>query len=395
VEADRRPILRTEPYRIFFPLGIALGLTGVSIWPLYYFGATAGYSGRAHALAQTNGFLYAFIAGFLLTAVPRFTGTAPPSRLAQYFLATMLLVSVAASEFQAFGVGTAAFVVAHFTLVAIVVRRFARRRQNPPSTFVLIGLALFAGALGGLLSWTVAWEIAPPSLDLLGRRLLTEGMVMLLALGVGGFLGPRLLGFAELPKHAGPGGPADRPSLRIGPAERVWLAAGSAILIALVAEYGFGLSWAAVVRAAVVTSVIFGTLQLWRLPLARTTLSWCVWSANWLIVVSVWLVAFAPRYRADFLHVLFVGGFSLLILAVGTRVTLSHGGHALSQERRSWPLRIGLTLGLIAMLARVGAPFAPRSYFDHLMFAGLLWMAGMLCWGAYIVERITRSRAAP
>ena len=91
--------------------------------------------------------------------------------------------------------------------------------------------------------------------------------------------------------------------------------------------------------------------------------------ARWLVATSVWLVAFAPRYRVDFLHVLFIGGFSLLILAVGTRVTLSHGGHDLAQERRSWPLRIGLTMGLTAMLARIGAPFATTTYFEHLAFA--------------------------
>jgi uncharacterized protein involved in response to NO len=65
----------SDPYRIFFPLGIALGAAGVSIWLLYYYGLTEGYSGRAHAFVQTDGFLYAFIAGFLLTAIPRFTGT--------------------------------------------------------------------------------------------------------------------------------------------------------------------------------------------------------------------------------------------------------------------------------------------------------------------------------
>src|SRR5437870_6956143 len=42
-----------DPYRIFFPLGIVLGAMGVSIWPLYYFGITEGYSGRAHAFVQT------------------------------------------------------------------------------------------------------------------------------------------------------------------------------------------------------------------------------------------------------------------------------------------------------------------------------------------------------
>jgi uncharacterized protein involved in response to NO len=118
----------------------------------------------------------------------------------------------------------------------------------------------------------------------------------------------------------------------------------------------------------------------------RTTLAWCVWIAHWLVILSLWLVAAVPRYRIDFLHVLFIGGFTLLILAVGTRVTLSHGGHSLTLERSSWPLRIGLTTGLVAMLARIGAPFAPFSYFEHLAFAGLLWIGGMLFWGFYLLR---------
>jgi uncharacterized protein involved in response to NO len=389
--------MKSEPYRVFFPLGIALGLTGVAIWPLYYFGVTAGYSGRAHALAQTDGFLYAFIAGFLLTAIPRFTGTDHPSRAAQYVLAATLIVSVAASELQAFALGTAAFVAAHAQVLSMIARRFLRRRQNPPSTFVLVGLALIAGACGALLNCGIAWEMLPPSWDLLGKRLMTEGMVMLLVLGVGGFLGPRLLGFAELPKHIAstPGeGRLLRPPLPFDRMSILWTGAGMALLFSLVAEYGFNLPGMAVVRATIVTSVILGTLRLWRLPIVRTTLSWCVWVANWLIVGGVWLSAGAPRFRADFLHVLFVGGFSLLILAIGTRVTLSHGGQDLGDEHRSWPLRIGLTMGLIAMLARVGAPFAPASYFAHLAYAALLWMAGMICWGLYILSVIRRRTPA-
>jgi uncharacterized protein involved in response to NO len=274
-------------------------------------------------------------------------------------------------------------VIAHFTLLALVGRRFLSRRQNPPPSFVLVGLGLIAGALGALLIAGVAWEIMPASWDLLGKRLLTEGMVMLLVLGVGGFLGPRLLGFTALPQYG-----TTIAGDRVLPA-----VAGLIILISLVGEYGFGFVWMAYVRAAVVTTVVFGTLHLWRRPAVRTTLSWSVWVAHWLIATSVWLVAFAPRYRVDFLHVLFVGGFSLLILAVGTRVALSHGGHDSARERRSWPLRIGLTLGLIAMLARIGAPFAAASYFEHLAFAALLWMTGILCWGGYIVRVIRGPRA--
>src|SRR5689334_19444983 len=92
----------SDPYRILFPLGIVLGASGVSIWPLYYYGITEGYSGRAHASVQSGGFLFAFVAGFLLTAIPRFTGTAAPSRGSQYILAGIILLSSAAAEFQYF-----------------------------------------------------------------------------------------------------------------------------------------------------------------------------------------------------------------------------------------------------------------------------------------------------
>ena len=368
-----------EPYRVFFPLGILCGLAGVAIWPLYSFGLTTTYSGRSHALVQIFGFLYAFIAGFLLTAVPRFTGTQPPSLATQLVLAGLLLVASVSSELRAFATATVAFVAAHVMLLTLIVQRFAKRTQNPPPSFANLGLGLLAGAAGALMTSGVALELIPASWDLLGRRLLTEGMVMLLVLGVGGFLGPRLLGFAPPPSH------------QIAAVSSVSsvvesFTAGVVILVSLVAESGFDLSRMAYVRAFVVSVVVIRSLQLWKRPVARTTLSWAIWIAHWVIAIGVWVVAAAPRYRADFLHILFIGGFSLLILAIAMRVTLSHGGHSLAREERSWPLRIGITCMLVAMLARLGAPFAATSYFGHLQWAALLWMAALVCWGAYVLR---------
>jgi uncharacterized protein involved in response to NO len=91
----------------------------------------------------------------------------------------------------------------------------------------------------------------------------------------------------------------------------------------------------AYVRPFIVSIVVIRSLQLWKLPVARTTLARSIWIAHWVIAIGVWVVAAAPRYRADFLHILFIGGFSLLILAIATRVTLSHGGHDLAQEQRA------------------------------------------------------------
>src|SRR5262245_54683572 len=102
MEQHGKPI---DAYRMFFPLGVILGTAGVSIWPLYYYGVTEGYSGRAHAFVQTDGFLYSFVAGFLLTAVPRFTGTEPPKKWVQLVLAVIVASAAIAFEFQFFVAG--------------------------------------------------------------------------------------------------------------------------------------------------------------------------------------------------------------------------------------------------------------------------------------------------
>ena len=388
----------TDPYRIFFPLGVLMGIAGVSIWPLYGFGVTSGYSGQAHAFVQTHCFLYAFIAGFLWTAIPRFTGTRAPGRAMQYFLAAILLSELVAFESYNFSVGHVLFVVAHVTFLAVVVNCFIQRQHPPPETFVLVGVGLLAGLLGALVNATSALTWIPAGWALLGKRLLTEGMVLLLVLGVGGFLGPRLLGFAQLPNLQNLGRLSERPAV---PGLLKWRGivnglCGVLLLVSVLIEYGWShpaaalVSWA---RAAIVTTVVVVNVQPWRTPATRTTLAWCVWLAHWFLIAGLWLIAGFRNYHIDFLHVLFMGAFTLLILAVGIRVVLSHGGYPLAEERRSWPLRIGVAASLIAMSARLSVLYAstPESYFAHLAWAGVLWIVGMGFWGTYLARRIRRA----
>jgi len=384
-----------DPYRIFFPLGVLLGTAGVSIWLLYWLGLTAGYSGRAHAFVQIEGFLYSFIAGFLLTAIPRFTGTTVPSRATQYVLAAMVLATAVAFELQGFAAGHTLFLLVHATVIALAVQRVRRRRSAPPEGFALVGIGMLAGLVAAVINVAVALGAMPVEWDMLGRRLLTEGMVLLLVLGVGGFLGPRLMGFAPLPEppRVAIATAVRRPPLFAGRKAAVYASAGLVIALSVVLEYGLKMPAMAFARAAVATVSILATIKPWLPPAVRTTLAWCIWSAHWLIMAGLWLAALAPAYRVDLLHVVFMGGFTLLILAVGTRVSLSHGGHALSAERRSWPLRIGIATGLFALLARIGAAFAPEHFFAHLGIAALAWIVGMLLWGTYIV-RLIRSRGA-
>lgn len=374
----------TDPYRLFFPLGIVLGVAGAAIWPAYSLGLTDTYSGRAHAFVQAEGFLYAFVAGFLLTAIPRFTGTAAPGRSAQFVLAALLVAASGSFELRRFVLGHLAFAAAHVMLIVLAARRFLRRQQQPPDTFALVGTGMACGAVAAVINAAVALEALDPRWDLLGRRLLTEGMVLLLVLGVGGFLGPRLLGFAQMPLvQIGAPGSRPRPGL--------YLAAGAALAATLVFEYGAGIPLLAYVRATIGSAVLLATLTPWRAPAVRTTLAWCVWTASWFVIAALWLAAIAPAHRVDSLHVLFMGGFTLLILAVGTRVTLSHGGHGLEAERRSWPLRVGMATGLVALVARVSAGFAQESFFELLAWAAAFWIAGVAFWGMHLVRLIVGS----
>jgi uncharacterized protein involved in response to NO len=118
-----------------------------------------------------------------------------------------------------------------------------------------------------------------------------------------------------------------------------------------------------------------------------------VWIAHWFLVGGLWLIALFRSHHIDYLHVLFMGAFTLLILAVGTRVVLSHEGYALTEERRSWPLRIAIAATLIGMSARLSVIASPTEsfYFTHLAWAGVLWIMGIGLWGLYLARRIRRS----
>src|ERR1043165_5313341 len=71
-----------EPFRVFFPAGVLAGITGVALWPLYFWGVTQFYPGQLHARIMACGLFGGFIFGFLGTAMPRML-SANPLRVAE------------------------------------------------------------------------------------------------------------------------------------------------------------------------------------------------------------------------------------------------------------------------------------------------------------------------
>src|SRR6188508_736267 len=86
--------LRSEPFRVFFPLGFFLGVAGVSHWILLSTGVLGRYLGAFHATTQMQSFMLAFAIGFLLTAIPKRTRSSPAS-WTEIVLLVVLLPSIA------------------------------------------------------------------------------------------------------------------------------------------------------------------------------------------------------------------------------------------------------------------------------------------------------------
>jgi uncharacterized protein involved in response to NO len=132
--------------------------------------------------------------------------------------------------------------------------------------------------------------------------------------------------------------------------------------------------------------------KLWRLPGRRDRLSWAIWTAGWCVTLGFTAAAVWPLYRIEAWHVTFAGGYALLTLGIGTRVVVSHGGHAMTEERvvLSWCAVSALVAGtLVRALAPVLDPARASTY--HAVAAALAALA-FLGWLRGAWPRIRRTR---
>jgi uncharacterized protein involved in response to NO len=108
------------------------------------------------------------------------------------------------------------------------------------------------------------------------------------------------------------------------------------------------------------------------------------WLAVWLVPTGIALSGLLPEYRVPALHVTFIGGFALLALAVATHVTAAHLDLVTLRDGRARVVAVVAVTSLLAMLGRFIAD-ATHTYFEHLAFAGVLWIAGSAYWMATLL----------
>jgi len=359
-----------QGFRLFFPAAGAWAVAAVGIGLATFRGylslPTAFDPAAWHAHEMIFGFVPAAIAGFLLTAMPNWTGRRPVQGLPLAILFALWLSGRAAVFGSALiGPGSAAVVDLAFlaALLGTALREIvaARNWRNLPITVALAAL-LAANALTHLEAAGLSATGAA------GQRLGVTVVIVLISL-IGGRIIPsftrnwlRLRG---------------RPTRM--PAEHGALDGASiAILIAASAGWvvapqhpasGIGLILAAALALA----------RLARWQGQRTLTEPLLWSLHvgyawvpaglFLLGVSLF-VAKLPASAG--IHALTAGAIGSMTLAVMTRASLGHSGRALTADR--WTVAIYLFVAAAAA-TRVAAPILAEAYLPLLWASAAAWIA--------------------
>ena len=121
-----------EPFRIFFPLGLFLGVVGVLLWPLFVWHAIEFYPAQAHVRLMIEGLMGSFILGFLGTAGPRLLDASPLIAAETCALFILQMVSAFLHLVQRQTAGDILFLIVLLLFVGMMARR-ARTAASAPT----------------------------------------------------------------------------------------------------------------------------------------------------------------------------------------------------------------------------------------------------------------------
>ena len=375
-----------DPYRVLFPVGVAAALAGLVPWILVAARVPIAYPGPAHAALMTEGFELAFVCGFLLTAMPAFTHG---PRCSPVELGTVSALVGAHVVLAALGVPGAAwaFLASLAALGFVVARRVRPGEAAPPEEFLLVGTGMALGLAGAVVQVLASLGRLPEAAVRAGVRCVSLGMLPALVLGLGGLLVPTFARMSNPLTIAGIAKAGDRPR------RRAFLLAVTALLVLAVnLDFAGRISPAAWCRALAALASTQLAWKLWRLPGRRDRLSWAIWSAGWCVALGFTAAAVWPLHRVEAWHLAFAGGYALLTLGIGTRVVVSHGGHAMSEESVVLSWWAVAALAAATLLRALGPVFDPlRTTLHHAIAAGLAVLA-LSGWFVAAWPRIRRTR---
>ncbi len=370
---DRRGRVRNAPaflsyaFRPFFLLGSIYAALAVPLWLLVYFGyasLSGSFAGLAwHAHEMIFGYLGAVIAGFILTAVPNWTGRLPLSGAPLAVLVALWLLGRVALFFDPEPLSAAILDLAFPVVLAASIWREIVAGRNVRNAPIAVLLSLFA--LANLVDHAATQFAA---LDGVGIRLALGVTALLMAL-VGGRVTPS---FTRnwLARVKGPPLPAPMDYL-----DKLGLAAT-----------GVGMAgWVAAPDASWVGSCLLGAAALLIARLLRwqghRTLGEPIvlilhlgqfWLAAALLLMGLAALVPSAVPVSSAVHALTAGAVGTMTLAVMTRASRGHAGRPITAGAATIAIYVLVTLGAAL---RVIAPFMSAHYATVLITGGVLWSA--------------------
>ena len=373
-----------EPFRIFFPLATLLGISGVSLWPLFFSGLHKFYPGPMHARLMIEGFLAGFVIGFLGTALPRLLSAPPLRRGELWTLLALYLLTAGLHIGQQPRAGDVAFIALMLCFGTCMAARVRHRAELPPPGFVLVSFGYLSGLIGPMLWLCGVQGWVSGSVMMFGAMLLNQAFVLFPLLGIGTFLLPRFLRLRDVRAVA------EERSVSTG----WWLRAAFACATGLALLGSFWLEashsaapTAAWLRAIGATVFLAAMVPFHRQSLPPRTASLAAQLALLALVASLIFPLFWSAQRVAGLHIVFLGGFSLITFTVATRVVLGHSGNEALFETRLPSLQIATLLLLIGSVLRAVGDFSPAR--PHwLSAASYVWMLAAGVWGFSVLPKV-------
>lgn len=367
----------------FRPFFLAAGLfatLSLPLWIAAYSGWLPGLDRDWHVHEMLFGYLGSVIAGFLLTAIPNWTGRLPVTGTPLIVLFSLWCIGRAAM-LAALQNPIAAFLDSLFLIaLACFVTREVIAGKNARNLPVCVIVALFAAA-------NILTHLRPvdPDLAALGERGALALVAMLLAL-IGGRITPS---FTRnwLAKRQSAHLPAP-----VGPFDVIVLAVSAASLLSWVAFPEHGLVGILLALAGLLNALRLLRWRGWLTgsePLVLILHTGYAWLAGALLLLGAHGLAADIVPRTAGVHALTAGAFGVMTLAVMTRATRGHTGQPLIADGATQ-----LVYGLVnaGAVLRVSAPFFPAHSTLLLIAAAFFWSVAFLAFTLRYAPLLLRPR---
>ena len=359
-------------FRPFFLLAAVWAALAVPLWVAAFAGwlPIEHFNRDWHAHEMVFGYLSGVIAGFLLTAVPNWTGRLPVTGAPLMGLVLLWCAGRAAMLIPGFAAAPIVDSAFLFVFAAVVGREIiaGRNVRNAP-VLVLLTVLGSANALSHLRS-------VDPDLALLGERIGIAVVATLVAL-IGGRIVPSFTRnwMAKRKLTPEPASPSrfDAVALSVG-------AIGLGIWAISPELYAVGL---ALTLAGALHFVRLARWRGWRTtvePLVLILHLGYFWLALGLCLKGLAILAPSVVPAASGLHAITAGAFGVMTLSVMTRASLGHTGQPLAATPRISAIYVLVNLGA---LVRVAAPFLAEHYTLLVALSAVLW-SGAFAWFAIV-----------